>query len=116
MSNAAFQQPHLDHYVRLAQEPGWFSYVYGEVRSKEDKDDCGLWQGFFEAWRTQLRATGFVPEPQDLKQWWVLPTLAQTIWASRHDPLPKPRPLAEPGPLAARSDAKPKAQRKVRRA
>lgn len=113
MSNAAFQQPHLDHYVRLAQEPGWFSYVYGEVRSKEDKDDCGLWQGFFEAWRSQLKATGFKPQPEDLKPWWVYPTLEQTIWASRRDPLPKPRPQVEAAPQPARSDKpKPKARKR----
>lgn len=66
----------LAHYVRLAQEPGWWAYVERQVR-RMDRGPSGLFRGIEETWRAQLAAIAFQPHESELGQWWVLKSEAE---------------------------------------
>ena len=59
---------HLEWLVCMAMTPGWWQH--SRLRARElEADESGLFAGIVEAVRERLKAAGFRPAKEELKEW-----------------------------------------------
>ncbi|MEN9923968.1 MAG: hypothetical protein RL268_94 [Pseudomonadota bacterium] len=64
------------HYARLAMTPGWWQYARQQVTCMEQDPDHGQhWQGLREAVGQRIKAAGYRPHPDEMREWWIAPAV-----------------------------------------
>ena len=58
---------HLEWLVRMAMTPGWWQHSILRARELE-ADESGLFAGIVEAVRERLKAAGFRPAKEEMKE------------------------------------------------
>lgn len=60
----------LAHYVKFAQQKGWYAHSRDQVH-KLDADESGLFRGIRAEVAKQLTAVGFVVPRDERWEWWL---------------------------------------------